>query len=67
METSKWDASRQCYDLPSEVTLYREVAPNVTSVKNYRLNKAKNDVYLTNSLLCMEPLDVVSERLLATK
>ena len=67
METSKWDASRQCYDLPSEVTLYREVAPNVTSVKNYRLNAAKNDVYLTNSLLCMEPLDVISERLLATK
>ena len=67
METCKWDPIRQCYDMPSEVTLYREVAPNVTSVKNYRLNAAKNDVYLTNSLLCMEPLDVVSGRLLAIK
>ena len=67
METCKWDASRQTYDLPEEVTLYREVAPNVTSVKNYRLNAAKNDVTLTNSLLCMEPLDIVSSRLLAIK
>ena len=67
METCKWDAIRQCYDMPEEVTLYREVAPNVTSVKNYRLNAAKNDVTLTNSLLCMEPLEVISNRLLATK
>ena len=67
METCKWDAIRQCYDMPEEVTLYREVAPNVTSVKNYRLNAAKNDVTLTNSLLCMEPLDIVSSRLLAIK
>ena len=67
METSKWDAAQQAYDLPEEVTLYREVAPNVTSVKNYRMNAAKNDVYLTNSLLCMEPLEVISSRLLATK
>ena len=67
METCKWDASRQTYDLPEEVTLYREVAPNVTSVKNYRLNAAKNDVYLTESLLCMEPLESISSRLLATK
>ena len=67
METYKWDASRQTYDLPEEVTLYREVAPNVTSVKNYRMNASKNDVYLTNSLLCMEPLEVISNRLLATK
>ena len=67
METCKWDPIRQCYDMPEEVTLYREVAPNVTSVKNYRLNAAKNDVTLTNSLLCMEPLDIVSSRLLAIK
>ena len=67
METSKWDAKHQNYDLPSEVTLYREVAPNVTSVKNYRLNAAKNDVYLTDSLLCMEPLDMSPDHLLATK
>ena len=67
METSKWDAERQTYDIPSEVTLFREVAPSVTSVKTYRMNEAKNDMYLTNSLLCMEPIQLISDRLLAVK
>ena len=65
METSKWDDARQTYDLPSEVTLYREVAPSVTSVKTFKMNEAKNDMYLVNSLLCMEPLEMFSDRLLA--
>ena len=65
METSKWDTTLQSYDLPMEVTLYREVAPSVTSVKTYKMNEAKNDMYLVNSLLCMESLDQISDRLLA--
>jgi hypothetical protein len=65
METSKWDATLQAYDLPMEVTLYREVAPNVTSVRTFRMNEAKNDMYLINSLLCMESLEQISDRLLA--
>ncbi|MBR1503066.1 MAG: DUF3836 domain-containing protein [Prevotella sp.] len=65
METSKWDAEHQTYDVPTEVTLYREVAPSVTSVKTFRMNAAKNDMYLVNSLLCMEPLELISDRLLA--
>ena len=65
METSKWDAAQKGYDLPFEVTLYREVAPNVTSVKTFKMNDAKNDMYLLNSLLCMESLESVSNRLLA--
>jgi hypothetical protein len=67
METSKWDTSLKVYDLPMEVTLYREVAPSVTSVKTFRMNKTKDDMILTNSLLCMEPLDAVSDRLLAVR
>ena len=67
METSKWDSAQQTYDLPMEVTLYREVAPSVTSVKTYKMNEAKNDMYLINSLLCMEPLEMISDRLLALK
>ena len=65
METSKWDNTLQAYDLPMEVTLYREVAPNVTSVRTFKMNEAKNDMYLVNSLLCMESLDQISDRLLA--
>ena len=65
METSKWDTTLQAYDLPMEVTLYREVTPSVTSVKTYKMNEAKNDMYLVNSLLCMESLDQISDRLLA--
>lgn len=66
MESSKWDATLQAYDLPFEVTLYREVAPSVTSVKTFKMNEAKNDMYLINSLLCMEPLEIVADRLLAS-
>ena len=67
METSKWDATLQAYDLPMEVTLYREVAPNVTSVKTFKMNETKDNMYLVNRMLCMEPLDVISSRLLAVK
>ena len=67
METSKWNAELQAYDLPSEVTLYRVVSPSVTSVKTYKMNEAKNDMYLINSLLCMESLESISNRLLAVK
>ena len=67
METSKWDVARQTYDIPSEVTLYREVAPTVTSVRTYRMNEAKDNMYLTNSLLCMESLDQISDKLMAIK
>jgi len=65
VETSKWDAVAQAYDVPAEVTLYREIAPSVTSVKTFRMNAAKDDMYLVNSLLCMEPLEAISDRLLA--
>ena len=53
VETSKWDAARQTYDLPSE------------SVKTYRMNAEKNDMYLVNSLLCLEPFEIFSDRLFA--
>jgi hypothetical protein len=51
--------------VPAEVTLYREIAPSVTSVKTFKMNAAKDDMYLVNSLLCMESLDQISDRLLA--
>jgi len=31
------------------------------------MNAAKDDMFLVNSLLCMEPLEMVSDRLLALK
>lgn len=64
LEISKWDVKQQAYDLPSEVTLYREVA-SMTSVKTYKMNAAKNDMYLVNSLLCLEPFEIFSDRLFA--
>lgn len=65
METSKWNAAKKAYDLPSEVTLCREIAPSMTSIKTFRMNAEKNDMYLINSLLCLESLDAVSDRLFA--
>ena len=67
METSKWDAAQKSFDLPIEVTLYREVAPNVTSVKTFKMNETKDNMYLVNRMLCMEPLEVISNRLLAVQ
>jgi hypothetical protein len=67
METSKWDAEKKAYEIPSEVTLYREVAPSVTSVRTYRMNETKDNMFLTNSLLCMEPLEMISDKLMAIK
>ena len=67
METSKWDTTLNAYDVPAEVTLYREIAPSVTSVRTFRMNEAKNDMYLTNKMLCMEPLELISDRLMAIK
>ena len=67
METSKWDMTLNAYDVPAEVTLYREIAPSVTSVRTFRMNEAKNDMYLTNKMLCMEPLELISDRLMAIK
>jgi hypothetical protein len=65
METSKWDAHLKTYDLPFKVTLYREVAPSVTSVKTFKMNAAKDNMYLTDRMLCMESLEQFSNHLIA--
>lgn len=64
VEMSYWDAEKQQYDLPTEVTLYRSQGPNVTTVKTYRMNEQKDNMFLTSSMVVMEPLD---DRLLAEK
>ena len=64
VEVSYWNANKQQYELPTEVTLYRSKAPNLTTVKTYRMNETQDDMYLTSSMIVMEPLD---SRLLAQK
>ena len=65
-EMLSWDdaknAEKQQYELPQEVTLYRSAAPNLTTVKTYKMNEAKDNMFLTSSMIVMEPLD---NRLLA--
>ena len=61
---SYWNAEKQQYDLPTEVTLYRSKAPSLTSVRTYKMNEAQDNMYLTSSMLVMEPLD---DRLLAAE
>ena len=56
-EVSQWNADKQAYDLPSEVTLYRSQAPNLTTVKTYKMNKTHDNMYLTSRTVVMEPLD----------
>ena len=62
---SYWNADLQQYDLPTEVTLFRSMAPNLTTVKTYKMNEAKDNMFLTSSMVMMEPLDDI--RLLAEK
>ena len=64
VEVSQWNADKQAYDLPSEVTLYRSMAPNLTTVKTYKMNKTHDNMYLTSRTVVMEPLDT---NLLAVK
>ena len=64
VEVSRWNQEKQQYDLPQEVTLYRSQAPNLTTVKTYRMNETQDNMYLTSSMIVMEPLD---SRLLAVK
>ena len=64
VEMSYWNADKQQYDLPTEVTLYRSQAPNLTTVKTYKMNEKQDNMYLTSSMVMMEPLD---DRLLANK
>ena len=63
VETCHFNATTGTYDLPEEVTLYRTVSPSVTSVKTYRMNETKDDMYMSNKMLVMEP---INHRLLAT-
>jgi hypothetical protein len=64
VEVSYWNKSKQAYDLPVEVTLYRSMAPSLTTVKTYKMNEAKDNMYMTSRMVVMEPLDT---RLLANK
>lgn len=57
VEVSQWNADKQAYDLPSEVTLYRSQAPNLTTVKTYKMNETHDNMYLTSRTVVMEPLD----------
>lgn len=56
VEVSSWNADKQAYDLPSEVTLYRSQAPNLTTVKTYKMNETHDNMYLTSRTVVMEPL-----------
>jgi hypothetical protein len=47
-----------------EVTLYRSIAPNLTTVKTYKMNEQQDNMFMTSSMVMMEPLD---SRLLAVK
>lgn len=57
VELSHWNNEKQAYDLPSEVTLYRSQAPNLTTVKTYKMNDRQDNMYLTSSMVVMEPIE----------
>jgi len=64
VEISKWDAAKADYEIPSEVTLYRTIAPSLTTVRTFRMNDSKDNMYLSDRMIVMESAD---NRLLADK
>ena len=57
VEVSQWNNDTQSYDLPSEVTLYRSQAPNLTTVKTYKMNETHDNMFLTSRMIVMEPIE----------
>ena len=57
VEVSQWNNETQSYDLPSEVTLYRSQAPNLTTVKTYKMNETHDNMYLSSRMIVMEPIE----------
>lgn len=57
VEVSQWNNDTQAYDLPSEVTLYRSQAPNLTTVKTYKMNETHDNMYLSSRMIVMEPIE----------
>ena len=57
VEVSQWNKETQTYDLPSEVTLYRSQAPNLTTVKTYKMNETHDNMYLSSRMIVMEPIE----------
>ena len=57
VEVSHWNAEKKAYDLPSEVTLYRSQAPNLTTVKTYKMNEKQDNMYLSSRMVVMEPIE----------
>jgi len=57
VEVSQWNNETQTYDLPSEVTLYRSQAPNLTTVKTYKMNETHDNMYLSSRMIVMEPIE----------
>ena len=57
VEVSQWNSEKNAYDLPSEVTLYRAQAPNLTSVRTYKMNETQDNMYLTSRMVVMDSLD----------
>lgn len=64
VEVSHWNSDKQQYDLPAEVTLYRSQAPNLTTVRTYKMNERQDNMYLTSSMIVLEPIE---SRLLAIR
>ena len=66
-EIARWDDSQKTWvnDFRHTYRYYKH-GYNVET-KTFKMNEAKNDMYLINSLLCMEPLEMISDRLLALK
>ena len=58
IEVNHWNSKKQVYDLPTEVILFRSQAPNLTKVKTYKMNEKMDNMYLSSSMLLMEPLGI---------
>jgi signal recognition particle subunit SRP54 len=50
-------AKENKYDIADEVTLYRAMGTNMTSVRTYRMNEDKSNMRLVSKTIVLEPLE----------
>ncbi len=57
VELCHWNAKENKYDIADEVTLYRAMGTNMTSVRTYRMNEDKSNMRLVSKTIVLEPLE----------
>lgn len=57
VELCHWNAKENKYEIADEVTLYRVMGTNITSVRTYRMNEDKSNMRLVSKTIVLDPIE----------